>query len=197
MQQELIKQVVEMFNNEGPEKWKSFLELMSQRDVIRNTWHSDFRQALDNCFTKNTVKDWSFSWLNRYTAHWYLTEFGNQSLSILFANGQLSLHVNEQIYKIEKIRELLCNAEYSPILACFNNRIDARYVENIVAIEKGNFYFDSPYDGRIDEERLEWYEGNKTEEYVKQVQEKVNRFRSEEITKLLKEINELPEIKLE
>jgi hypothetical protein len=194
MQQELLIQTVKMVEN-TPEKWNSFLELVWKKDTIRNNWYGILKQKLDKQFmSMDRVENWSYKSWGLFDAQWYLTDFGDQSLSLIFGWwGELTLHANGQYFNLDIIGKLLKTSKYSPIMACFN-RIDSQS-GNRIAIESRNFNFGSPYDGKFDLDRLAWYAGNMTEEFVKQIAEKVNKFRNnKEVTGLMIEINEQAKI---
>ncbi|MBI4648330.1 MAG: hypothetical protein HY738_17530 [Bacteroidia bacterium] len=64
-------------------------------------------------------------------------------------------------------------------------------------VESGKYYFDSPYDGKFDDEHLIWYAGNRPEEFVRQTEQKVEKFvKNPKIKGLIKDLNELTEIRL-
>jgi len=194
MQQDLLIQAEKMFENDL-QKWNSFLELVSQKDTIRNNWFKKLKQALDKQFFEiEKVEGWSYtpnSW-GSYN-HWYITEFGSDSLSVL--NGRdnflFGLHANGELFDLGKIEELLKTSKYSPILSCLD-RIDVLFGGNWIAREQGNFYFESTHDGNFTEyDKLAWYAGNMTDSFVKQISDKVKKFRFTEITNLISEINKL------
>ncbi len=120
MQKELFNQTVKMFDQ--PEKWNSFLELVWEKDNIRNNWYSILKQAIDIQFNSiDTVEKWSYNSWGVFDTHWYLTEFGDQSISLLFGWwGELTLHANGGLFNLQEINKLLKTSKFSPILSCFS-----------------------------------------------------------------------------
>ncbi len=189
MHQELIKQAMGLFDT--PEKWNTFLELVWQKDSIRNQWFSLLKENANKYFsTADVVDGWIFNSWSVWDMHWYLSNHGDKSISLLLGWwGELSLHADGNFYDTEKANQLLKTEKYSPIISAFN-RIDRFYEGNRIVTESRNFIFNSPYDSRFDLDRLAWFAGNKTDLFLYQIAEKVNRFRKDtKITNLLNELN--------
>jgi hypothetical protein len=189
MHQELIKQAMGLFDT--PEKWNTFLELVWQKDSIRNQWYNVLKEAANRHFTTiDVVSGWAFNSWGICDMHWYLSKFGDKSIRLHMGWGlELSLIVDGDFFDLLKVNELIKNEKYSVILSAFS-RIDRTYEGNRIAIEARNYIFNSPYDSRFDWDRLAWFAGNKTELFINQIADKVNRFRKDSnITNLLNELN--------
>ena len=197
MNQELLKQAKAMFDT--PEKWNAFLELVWQKDEIRNQWFLKLKEEANKKFsTDEFVEGWVFNSWGVWDLHWYQKEHGDKSIGLLIGWwGDMTLYCNGEFYDTAKIHDLLRSERFAPLLSCFN-RIDRFYEGGRLAIETRNFSFDSPHDTKFDVDRLGWYAGNKTEDFLNQLAEKVNRYRkNEEMNSLLSELNSLTKINRE
>lgn len=189
MNQELLKQAKAMFDS--PEKWNAFLELVWQKDEIRNQWFVKLKEEANKKFsTDECVEGWVFNSWGVWDMHWYLKAHGDKSIGLLLGWwGEMTLCCNGDFYDTTKIHDLLRSERYAPLLNCFS-RIDRFYEGGRLAIEIRNFSFGSPYDTKFDLDRLSWYAGNHTEDFLNQIADKVNRFRKDaNITSLLNELN--------
>ena len=188
MNREFLNEAINLFDTS--EKWDSFIELSNKRNEIKDTWYKSAKETINNFFLNDTVENWSFHSWGICDYKWYLEDFGKDSLCICMQWNYIHLWVNPTIYNHKKIEAFLNTEKYSTLLTFF--RIDEMFQHGWnLAVETGNFYFDSPYDGNFTDEKLTWYAGNKTEEFVNQIAEKVNRIRKNpELTELLRELNE-------
>lgn len=192
MQTELFNQSTKLFDT--PEKWNAFVELAKQKDNIKNYYFKKAKQPILDYFNENIDDNWICEpWGNtNYDIRWYLKDFGKNSLALAIGwRFQLVLHVNDiNTFDTNLINELL-KTDYSLVLTKFD-RIDRQFETNIKAVENRNYYFESPFDNNFyDEDKLAWFIGNKTDEFSKQLIEKVERFiKDETITKMLYEINQ-------
>ncbi|MDD2987272.1 hypothetical protein [Flavobacterium sp.] len=197
MNQELLKQAKAMFDS--PEKWNAFLELVWQKDEIRNQWFLKLKEEANKKFsTEEFVEGWVFNSWGVWDLHWYQKEHGDKSIGLLIGWwGEMTLYCNGEFYDTVKIHDLLRSERFAPLLSCFN-RIDRFYEGGRLAIETRNFSFDSPHDTKFDADRLGWYAGNRTEDFLNQIAAKVNRYRKdEEMNSLLHELNLLTKINRE
>lgn len=189
MNQELLNEVKAMFDS--PEKWNSFLELVWKKDEIRNQWYTKLKDSANKRFsTDEFVENWVFNSWGLWDMHWYQKEHGDNSIGLLMGwQGEMTLYCNAEYYDVKKIKELLGTGKYAPLLSCLS-RIDKLYDGGRIAIEMRNFSFGSAYDSKFDLERLAWYAGNRTDDFVNQIADKVNRYRKDEkINSLLNELN--------
>jgi hypothetical protein len=198
MQKELLNKVIGLF--ESPEKWNSFLELTNQIPAIKYQYFQKVKQPLQKYFNENAVEGWICEpWGDpNFDMKWYLQDFGKESLALAIGwKFQFVLFLgNQNKFDTYKIDELL-KGKYSPIISAFD-RVDRQFEPQFKIVESGNYIFDSPYDGHFDENTLSWYAGNQTEKFVKQIIDKVERFRKDErLTNMLYEINQLSMIKSE
>lgn len=197
MNQELLKQAKEMFDT--PEKWNAFLELLSHKDNIRNDWYIKLKEEATKKFsTEEFVEGWVFNAWSTCDLQWYQKEHGDKSIGLLFGwGGEMTLYCDANYFDTIKINDLLRTEKFSPLLSCFN-RIDRFYDGGRLASEVRNFNFESPYDTKFDFDRLSWFAGNKTEDFIKQISEKVNKYRkSQQMNLLLNELNLLTKLKQE
>ena len=197
MNQELLKQAKAMFDS--PEKWNAFLELVCQKDEIRNQWYQKLKEEANKKFsTDEFVEGWVFNSWGVWDLHWYQKEHGDKSIGLLIGWwGEMTLYCNSDFYDTVKIHDLLRTERFAPLLSCFN-RIDRFYEGGRLAIEMRNFSFGSPHDTKFDTDRLSWYAGNQTDDFLNQLVEKVNRYRkNEEMNSLLHELNLLTKINRE
>lgn len=197
MNQELLKQAKAMFDS--PEKWNAFLELVCQKDEIRNQWYQKLKEEANKKFsTDELVEGWVFNSWGVWDLHWYQKVHGDKSIGLLIGWwGEMTLYCNSDFYDTVKIHDLLRTERFAPLLSCFN-RIDRFYEGGRLAIEMRNFSFGSPHDTKFDTDRLSWYAGNQTDDFLNQLVEKVNRYRkNEEMNSLLHELNLLTKINRE
>lgn len=187
MNQELINQALNLFDT--PEKWNAFLELYSQRDGIRDHWYRKLIEiSIKRFSTSDIVDGWSFKPGGGIDMSWYLTEYGDQSIRIIFGwSAEMTLFYDGDNFS--KLTELLKTKRFSPILEGFQ-KLDGVFQGNRIAYESRNFIFESPYDTKFDYDRLAWFAGNQTVLFVDQIVKKVNRFRKDDnLTVLLGELN--------
>lgn len=187
MNREFLNEAINLFDT--PEKWNSFIELSNKRNDINNEWFKRAKVVTINHFINDIVENWSFINWNTWDYRWFLEEFGKESFSIWMFGNRIGLWVNGAEYDSIKATSLLRTERYSPLLSFL--RADEIFQGDWKIAELGNFSFDSNSDGNIENVELAWYAGNKTEEFVNQIAEKVNRIRKNpELTELLRELNE-------
>lgn len=194
MNQELLKKAKAMFDS--PEKWNAFLELVWQKDEIRNQWFIKLKEETAKKFaTDEFVEGWVFNTWGVWDMHWYQKDHGDKSISLLLGWwGEMTLNCNSDHYDTIKIQELLRTEKFAPLLTCFS-RIDRHFEGGRIAIEMRNFSFGSAYDTKFNTDKMGWYAGNRTEDFVKQIADKVNKYRKDEkMNSLLHELNTLTKI---
>jgi hypothetical protein len=193
MQKDLLQQAIAMLDT--PEKWNSLRTLSAAQTEIRNTWYLNLKTSVDACFRdeKNMIDKWSYISWGLFDYKWYLRDYDDQSFCLWLHDGYIFMFwVHPNVHDSQKITELLrTDNKYSPLLASLRN--DQSFEGDWKIVEKGNFSFGSPYDNHFpNPEELAWYAGNKTEEFLKQIVEKVDGIRrNAHLTDLLTEINEL------
>lgn len=198
MQKEIINQAIELFDTH--DKWYAYLELVYQKDQIRNTYLQRVKQPLLKYFVENPVDGWVCEpWGDtNYDLRWYLKDFGKKSLALALGwRFEFHLHLEDtEKFDSKKIDELL-KSEYALVLSAFD-RIDRQFETTTKAMEFRNYSFDCPLDYNFDNAQIDkfaWYAGNHTESLVEQIIRKVERFRrDEQISKMLYEINEKSKI---
>ncbi len=187
MNTEFLNEAINLFNM--PEKWNSFIELSNKRNEVINLWNKKAKNVINNFFLNDTVESWSFISWGIWDYRWYLEDFGKESLCIWIYGNRIQLWLNGNDFDSNVVTSLLNTDRYSSLLSLF--RPDGVFEGDFKIIEMGDFVFNSVNDGHISSEELAWYAGNRTEEFVTQIAEKVNRIRKNpELTQLLHELNE-------
>ena len=178
---------------DSQEKWNAFLKETEQKQTIIKQWFGKFTKEATSYFSsKDAVKGWSFTPLGDYYLHWFLTEFGADSLSLVFGwYGKVVLYCNSDIYDILKIAEYLITEKYSPIPACgINYLVNSKIQSGAMGVR--TYKFGNPAEPRFDPDQFAWIAGNRTEFLVKQIAEQVNIVRKDgKMVELLNEINKL------
>jgi hypothetical protein len=193
MQKELLQQAMAMLDT--PEKWNSLRTLSDAREEIRNAWYLNLKTSVDAyfCDEKNRIDKWSYISSGQFHYKWYLRDYGDLSFCLWLHDGYIFMFwVNPSVHDSPKITELLqTDNKFSPLLASLRN--DQLYNGDRKIVENGNFSFGSPYDNHFTSaEELAWYAGNRAEEFLEQIVEKVDGIRrNEHLTDLLTEINKL------
>ena len=194
MNQDLLNQAIQLFDTD--EKWNSFLELSYNKETIKNNLWKYFQSSMNENFAKHDLVDgWSFCSDSPKQYRWFLTEFGKESCGILMDEGKnVSLRAHPDNINLELVRSMLSTEKFS-VLFNFLERIDligtVGHWEFIR--ESGNFIFGSSFDKNFpNDDRLTWFAGNRTADFVDQISEKVNRIRKDEsMTFLLQELNKV------
>jgi hypothetical protein len=150
---------------------------------------------VDKYYEENKIEKWEFISRGIMDYKWYLKEFDEKSLCLWFREWNekysLLLWADPDQYDIEKIDKLLEDNKYLPIVSVFDRKDDIPAGSNVIIAEKGNFHFDDPMDGDFGVTRLAWYAHYKSEEFLFQIVNKIDKFRKDkEVTELLREINE-------
>lgn len=195
MQQELLTHAMNIFDS--VDKWNAFIDLANQKDTIKDAYFSKVKEPLFRYFHENQADGWVCEpWGDQtYDMRWYLKDFGKNSLGLGVGwryDFVLTLE-DPNRFDIEKMYSYLKSPESGKLLAAFE-RIDSFLPDQRRAIvETGNYSFDSPFDGNFKDAKhqLAWYAGNQTENFVRQIVNKVEKFRkNKEVTDLLYQINE-------
>lgn len=192
--EEVLVQVEKDFSERA--QWRSFLELINYKNFIVNSWLGVLKTKLNTCFAvENVVEKWSYISKNIYDYRWFITEYGQESLCLLFNSVSLHLWANREYFDLKKISSLLQEKRYLPIISSFDRHDEIKGEDDeYKIIEIGNFSFDSTDSNDrhyYNNDQIAWYAKFKTEEFVQQIKNKVNKFRMDSnITDLLIEINE-------
>ena len=190
MNEELILAGLNLFDS--ADKWSSFLELVEMSDEIQERWWQKLQSELYQRELKNPTPGWDIYVWDISDIMWFIKGQTFDTLAIHFNKEYLSLSSYNDL-DVDIVKELLENSKFDILRSCFD-RIDAddeTYGEEYkIASERGNFYFDSIYDGQFEnQDMLSWSAGNRTREFADQIIAKVRKFQTPEITKLFQEIN--------
>ena len=192
MSNEIIKQAEEFFKDK--EQWYSFLDLVENKNRIRDSWFTNLKEKINKCFAIDHVDEkWGYVSINLWDYRWFIKKYGKDSICLYFDGKSLCLWVNSNYFDSIKVTEYLQQEKYIPIISAFERQdeINASDNENKVC-EHGNFRFIDEYDGYFDYDRLAWFAKYKSDELVQQLLIKIDKFRKNSlVTDLIIEINEL------
>jgi len=175
--------------------WLSFNELADQRNAIYEDFFRQATRKIREHFNANPAPGWNMKpWGAEYRdTKWYLEEFGTNSLFLCYAweyELQLRLH-DLQVMDTDAITKALESNHYMELKAAFQ-RIDRYMQADSKLMERRNFRLGSPHDGSLSPRELVWYAGLKTDEFVRQAIEKIERFtRNETVTAQIRELNRI------
>ena len=192
MQNQDIAQAVALFDTS--DKWNAFLDLCDQRDRIRNAmWKKLVRQG-SQAFQKQP-EGWKFESLNPEEPSfiWYLSEYGSKSICIVFGwQGQfyMELRNGPSSEKIDEINQLLVSMQFQAIQKGFS-RIDEYWKGIWPFNERYNFSFETPWDEDFHPNQLAWYAHFQTTDFIEQIEAKIAKFQTTEMTQVLSELNRL------
>jgi hypothetical protein len=186
-----------MFESESVEKWNAFIELCFGRSEIRKYYFMKFRSSMLTHFSKNIIIPWDFVSINEEEYRWFINDYKQDSIVLFWDVNRLYLRCNPSLVKVVEANDLLKTPEYAPIISCFDSCDVIGYggQREYLYGETHRYKFnETEFIQRTDNEQghleLSWYAGNKTDELIKQITDKVNRFRTPEITKLMVDLNE-------
>ena len=192
MSPDLINQAISIFDSF--DKWNAFIELSNAKESIKVKYFEKLRQELINYFRNDLRKDWAFKPISPSLYRWYLNDYGSDSICIVWRQDDTLLWSNIISVDVQMAINLLNTPDFNSIFSCFDyqdslsNTILHHYCE-----EKHRYKFDdsTSYSGITEQnsDKLAWFAGNKTDEMVNQISEKVNKFRTPEITEKLIELN--------
>jgi hypothetical protein len=176
-----------------PEKWNAYIEQVDQKQLIIKQWFIKFKEETSIYFnTVDTVKGWSFKAYGECNLHWFLTEHGEESLSLIFGNfGKVILYCDSHVYDINKIAEYLKTEKFKPLTS---NGIDhlTNSMTQSGAMGIKNLSFGNSTDPEFDPDHFSWIAGNQTNILIKQIAEQVNLVRKDgEMVKLIIELIKL------
>jgi hypothetical protein len=192
MNQELLTQAINMFDSY--DKWDAFVELSSSIGEIRQRYFERLKSGLFKHFVNDQREPWSFIPFNTDQYRWFLKDYGQESICLLWRVQDLVLWCNPQLFYAHIARDLITSPDFSPILNCFDYTDSLSHPNPHHLCEERHRYIfaDSTSYSAPDEEnfeKLSWFAGNRTDEMIKQISDKINKFRTPEITELLQELN--------
>jgi hypothetical protein len=180
----LLQKTMGLFDNS--DKWDSFLELTSIQNAIISRWDSKLKDEI-----RAQIK-YEDPWeLDATARQWYLKDFGPNSLSIWLEGEYFSLWADDTFFDVKLIHEELKKRKFKPISDCVINKDIPFDGRGYLFRERGRFQFYSINDNHFDFNHLAWFAGNKTDEYVKQIQNKLKPFFETNTTNLMVELNSL------
>jgi len=205
MNEELLKKAMDLFDT--PEKWNAFLELCKLVDkdkgILPPLWWKKLQTEVYNRelrYLSHEMPDWDIYVWGHWDIKWFIRgedekKIGSYSSLLIHFYAWLNgtIRVTYDKLNVDKVNKLINNnPRFDVIKTCFDrNDFDTdKFNANTIAIEKGNFVFESPFDRNFpDSQILCWYAGNRTKEFADQIIAKVRKFQTQEITDLFKEIN--------
>jgi hypothetical protein len=189
------KEIVNLLDKyfEGKEKGMldNFCELSNQKDALITSWYLHFGAALKKRFQAEKNEAWEFEGWN-YDWHWFLKDYGRDCIRINIDSHDFELWINPEKIDSQKANRLLLDYKYCKILEAFDKPQGMNLTDSqapIKIVEK-NIFSLNDIDNRPINSEFAWYARYRTEVVVKQILERVNRFRDSEITTLLKELIE-------
>lgn len=187
MNEELVLNAMKLFDT--PDKWHSFIELVSITDTMQNKWWKKLQTEVNQRELNNSDKEWSILTWSDSDIRWYLREGGQKSLAVHFWRDSLRVFSNYGTLDFNKVNQLIKDPKFDIIKRVFD-RLDGSN-DQTIGWETKNFYFNSEFDGRFPDARtLAWYAGNRTSDFADQLINKVRKFQTPEITALFREINQ-------
>lgn len=191
MQNELITEASKLFPT--IDHWQSFLELINNRDAIREFWYTEATTRIRRHFIETLDPAWGcepFGATHRDT-RWFLKEFGPDSLALSFSHWyRFDLKIwNQQNFTPKPVTDALKTSAFSPIVLAFG-RIDVQSDWGSELIEIRNFRFESSGSRQLSEFDLAWFAAHQTASFVSQAIDKVEKFtNSSEVSETLRQLN--------
>ena len=190
MNQDLIMQAIQIFDTY--DKWDAFIVLSNNIPEIRRRYFERLKSDLTKHFSKDIAESWSFVAIHNEQYRWYLSEFGYESLGLLWRANDFLLWCNPDKIDANKVRDLLNTPDFNIIFNCFDNIDSLSNPLHHFVQEKHRYTFrDSTSYSAPDEDdynKLAWFAGNKTDELIELIAIKINKFRTIEITTLIKDL---------
>ncbi len=175
------------------EDWTSFLELADQRGNIGRQWLKQATVKLRQELQDRLTKEWCmlpFGDVEQDTK-FFLDEFGEASVYLMFGwqyKLLLRLNAHEQ-YDSDKINEFLGTKQGNVLVDAFTS-VDLQFQHDTKLAHGRNFSYGSVNDGDLSSEETAWFAGNRTDEFVKQCIEMIEKFTcSDEVTSALRELH--------
>ena len=173
---------------DSPEKWEAFNQLIEiKKDIVR-IWYENLRKSVaEKIRSNNNLNKWrERKWTGTYYSYgWYLDEFDQNSLVILFEDNQFCLWIESNIFNVDKIISDFGNSKL--FTKFFSEEIRSA---NEYLVKKSN-----PIDifNKTDTESIAWYAGNNHEGNILFIDKVYDFFVSfmedDEIVKIIKNIN--------
>jgi len=175
--------------------WRSFNKLADQRESLYYAWLGSATQLVRQHFLNNTPAEWELvSWGDtRVDTKWYLREFGPDSLCLVIAwEYELQLRLIDQVaFDSAAITRELESGNFSKLKQAFD-RIDRYMLPDSKLMERRNYKFGIPTDTELSGWDLAWCAAFKTEDFVSQVVEKIERFvKDTEVTEQIRKLNRI------
>lgn len=195
MTEELLQKSMELFDSS--EKWNAFVELYYVKDEIRNRWSRKLQRKLVELTSMDELhSEWTCSIWNNWDIEWKLKNSSNKYLSfhswVGFCCRLWIRNANEE--ERRKIYELFAqDSRYAKLQSNYN--IVNLYQSPGEILWDAHFRFDfSPtflgnYNKMVD--LFSWHAGNNVDDVAQQIMEQVNKARTEEMTDLFRQVNEL------
>lgn len=179
------------------EHWQSFLDLTKQKDNLHEGMIISATQKIRQHFQTTIASGWTMRPRDaeKRDTEWYLTDFGPDSITVVFNwYYLLSLHCPTKYKRIlPSILQHLELLQSKPLEMAFD-RIDGRGHHHELLKELRNFSFGHHKDGNFDQFELAYLAHNNEQSFVDQAIAKIERFtNSSEVTQSLAKLNKMAE----
>lgn len=196
MQNELITDASKLFPTF--DHWQSFLELLNQKDAIKDFWFIDATTRIRRHFMDSLNTEWGFEPFGspQRDTRWFLREFGPDSLAISFAfYYRFDLKIwNAQRFAAKPVTDGLKTSDFGSVLLAFG-QIDRQGEWGSELIQTNGFSFGEGGRRPNTDLELAWFAAHETEAFVAQAVEKIERFTSsQEATEALRKLNQMAQI---
>jgi hypothetical protein len=132
-------------------------------------------------FDSNPVNDWRFRiGGGGIEIHWYLDTLGSENIQFYFSWANFGFWTNAAIYDSNKVNECLKKPDYAEIKLVFNQISRFLHHSHEKISEDMYWQFGSSFDNHFDLDRLAWYAEHQTKDFLKQIIDKIDRFRKNE-----------------
>jgi hypothetical protein len=186
MENELIEHAVKFF--ETPEKWNAFLEMVQQKDKIKEYMYKKLEDRIYQHFKQKQYNGLEFDKSGNHFIWGF--ECADKTIWLELHQENLKFCVNNGSHEgyIEKLKsaEYSFFCSYTNLNEVFDDKID---------MQDNNWSF-VDFISELDGDHLAWYAENKTNEFLNQIKEKIDRFATPEIQNLIKDLHEKTKIAL-
>jgi len=184
---ELEKAAIELFAKDV-NKWNAFVDLIDLRAKIHEQWIQQVKNKMRETFSDDD--NWNIEFGGSWDMRWHLKSESIQNLNFWFCvNGNFHLVLqNTGGATAEMIKSIFMSEKYRAIRYVWGPEVETNFNHEIKLRLLGKWTFGSPYDGKFNFDRLVWYAGNKTDDFMNQLKERVNALKQPSIMSLLHQL---------